>query len=96
MRYSIERVKPFQNRDSLGIEKKQIMDYKKQISNSKTVIFNATHFIEVMFYTDWVAYEKVPSPMEIERIRKQGYEIAIVKRDNLPNYILNDEHILKL
>jgi 4-amino-4-deoxy-L-arabinose transferase-like glycosyltransferase len=96
IRYSMERVKPFQNVDPLAIEKNQILEYKNQISNPKTVIFNAKNFIEVMFYTDFVAYEKLPSPTEIENVKKQGYEIAIVKSDNIPNYILNDTHILKL
>lgn len=96
IRYSIERVKPFQNTEKLAIEKQQIMNYNKQLNNPKTVIFNTKNFIEIMFYTDFVAYEKLPSQADIESIRKQGYVIAILKSDNLPNYILNDPHILKL
>ncbi len=96
IRYSMERVKPFQDRTSLLTEKEQILNYKKQIPNSKTVIFNTKSFIEIMFYTDFVAYEKLPSPIEIETIKKQGYAIAIVRSENIPNYILNDASILKL
>jgi hypothetical protein len=97
IRYGIERVKPFQiqNIEKLRIEKQQIMGYKNQISNPKTVIFNAKNCIEIMFYTDFVAYEKLPSPVEIETIQKEGYSIAVLKNANLPNYILNDKHILK-
>jgi hypothetical protein len=96
IRYSIERVKPFQNTEKLLTQKKQILDYKKQLTNPKTVVFNTKNFIEVMFYTDFVAYEKMPSLSEIESIKKQGYAIVVVKSENIPNYILNDEQILKL
>jgi 4-amino-4-deoxy-L-arabinose transferase-like glycosyltransferase len=93
IRYSIERVKPFQNHAPSLAEKIQILGYKQRLSEPKTVIFNAQNYIEIMFYTDFVAYQRMPTLSEIEQIKKQGYAIALIRGNKMPDYILNDAYI---
>ena len=73
VRYSIERIKPFNDR---GIPewKQTILDLKKEHpSTEKLVIFNCDHYIECMFYTDFVAYPKTPTEEDLKRVNSKGY-----------------------
>jgi len=71
----------------------------QELGNEKYVIFNADiraqGHIAVMFYTDYVAYNITPSLAEIEKIKRQGYKIAILDRQNLPDYIESNNEIVK-
>ncbi len=45
-----------------------------------SVIFNTPQmeFVDVMFYSDRVAYEKIPTPEDIEEMESKGYEPVII------------------
>ena len=47
-----------------------------------------------MFYTDYLAYNKVPSKEEIAQVKNAGKKIAIFDNGSLPKYILEDVNIL--
>ncbi|MDQ3142021.1 MAG: glycosyltransferase family 39 protein [Bacteroidota bacterium] len=80
------------------------MAFIKKISDtlhdSKYVVFNAdvrvNGHIPVMFYTDFIAYDFVPGRSQIEKAKSQSYKIAILDTKDLPDYIRNDNEIVKI
>ncbi|MFZ6053042.1 ArnT family glycosyltransferase [Halocola ammonii] len=85
------------NRSQELREMEFIESLDKKLGEEKYVIFNSSitinGHIPVMFYTDHVAYDFVPSKAQIEKLKKQDRRIAIVDLGNLPTYILEDEAI---
>lgn len=78
IRYGLERVKPFNNR-TVPIWKNQIVEIQKKYQGNKLVIFNSTHPIETMYYTDFIAYSGIPSKNEIVKIQSMGYHYIILE-----------------
>jgi hypothetical protein len=72
----------------------------KEISASNTVVFNAAirknGHIALMFYTDFIAYNFIPSEMQIREIKKQSCKVAILDDNQLPEFILQDPSIRKI
>lgn len=70
------------------------------LKDDKFVVFNtkirAFGNIPVMFYTDYIAYDIMPSREQIEKITSQSYKIAIWDNDSLPDYIRQDNDIIKI
>lgn len=70
------------------------------LGDDKYVVFNTTARkhgnIPVMFYTNYIAYDFVPTNTQIEKVRKQMYKIAILESDNLPDFIRKDKDIVKI
>lgn len=77
-----------------------ITKLSKFLGESKYVVFNTVirenDQIPVMFYTNYIAYNFIPDLKQIDRIRKKAYKIAILDTGNLPDYICNDEQIVKI
>lgn len=73
---------------------------KKTLDDRKWAVFNSSArlfgHIPVMFYTDYIAYDFVPTEEQIEKVKSKAYNIAVIEKDTLPNYILNDLSILKI
>jgi len=87
VRYSIERVKPFNNSDRNPQWTIDIKNLKEQGYESKTVLFNTTHPLETMFHTDITAYRITPDTSTINRLISEGYTILINKKEELlPEY----------
>jgi 4-amino-4-deoxy-L-arabinose transferase len=82
IRYSIERLKPFQqkSRHQAWIASLEEIENKKE---SKQVIFNTKYPIEIMFYSDIIAYEALPGISKLKEIYNQGFEIIIDQNQNL-------------
>ncbi|MEO6901826.1 MAG: glycosyltransferase family 39 protein [Bacteroidia bacterium] len=68
--------------------------------NNKGVIFNTTISVDghipIMFYTSYVAYNFIPNLAQINCAKSQAYKIMILDTGNLPDFIKNDEDILKI
>lgn len=75
IRYSIERIKPFEFRERNPQWVQQIKNLKS--FNGNVVIFNIEHPIEVMFYTNTIAYSNIPDINTIKGIVESGYEVII-------------------
>ena len=73
---------------------------KDQLKNGKYAVFNATArvngHIAVMFYTDYIAYDFIPTREQIALIKPEDYKIAILDNDTLPDYIRDNPEILKI
>ncbi len=85
IRYSLERMKPFQQAVEVPQWQADIHEFSKRIEgNKKVVIFNTEHPIEFMFHTDAVAYQGIPVRSTLDSLVGKGYEIYIVKEANSP------------
>ena len=88
------------NRKAEVNEMRFINKLKGCLQDEKYVVFNsnvrANGNIPVMFYTNFIAYDFIPDQKQIENIRMQSYQIAVVETGNLPDYIENDNNILKI
>lgn len=88
IRLSFERIKPFNRVDSNPKWVKNIRALNQLIKEKQVVIFNTEHPIEIMFYTDFTAYSKMPDTTIIRKLNKLGYtsyvyEHGVLKRLNL-------------
>lgn len=77
IRYAIERIKPFTNKERNPQWAKDLRKLKMKISNEKTVVFNVERPIEAMFYTDFICYSQIPTKEEIENLKQQGFNVII-------------------
>ncbi len=77
VRYSIERIKPFDHRDRNPEWARELKALN--IDDPKTILFNTRHPIEAMFYNNCVAYEHTPEPKVLERLKAMGYTIIILE-----------------
>lgn len=88
------------NRKAELKEMEFIQKLKKLPSNENYVVFNANirlnGHIPIMFFTDFIAYDIMPSKMQIEQVESQKYKIAILDNGILPDYIKNREDIIKI
>jgi 4-amino-4-deoxy-L-arabinose transferase-like glycosyltransferase len=76
VRYTIERVKPFNNteRDPAWSSELRALDKK---FDKNTVFINEVHAIEGMFYTDYIFYGGMPDPDEIMLLKEKGYNVIL-------------------
>lgn len=74
IRYSIERIKPFQDRSADFSWTEEIKQLGRDLPNqNSTVIFNAEQYIEVMFYTDCIAYPFAVDSEQKIRLIQNGF-----------------------
>ncbi len=78
VRYSIERIKPFSQRERNPAWAQELKELSKQLDDgANSVIFNSKYPIETMFYTRAVAYNKVPDREKLDELKRKGYRIYI-------------------
>ena len=92
-RYCIERTKPFDATKEAKLLKMETEKIKKLSSDGKTIVFNDTHFIATMFYTDVIAYETLPTSDEIEYLIKLGYSVLIKNEKNVQQSLRDDKRV---
>ncbi len=77
-----------------------IHSLNSKLPDSNYVIFNAqitvNGHIPIMYYTEFVAYNHIPTPEQIRRIREAGKKVAVVNLGNLPEYIISDDEVIIL
>jgi hypothetical protein len=49
-----------------------------------------------MFYTNYVVYDIVPNQEQLKQVWAKGYRIAIYDNGTLPDYIKQEDGILKV
>lgn len=93
-----------QNNGKRNLEIKQITVIKNQLldlnDNKKWIVFNAdirlNGHISVMFYTNHIAFDFIPTQNQIDKVKRQSYNIAILDQGGLPDFILQDNSIIKI
>ncbi|TNE56491.1 MAG: hypothetical protein EP344_12465 [Bacteroidetes bacterium] len=89
VRYSIERIKPFDVRPRTQAWIQKARDIARAADPDKTVVFNSRYPVEIMFYTDMLAYEKLPAPQKLEQLLAAGYAVYIDNAHAIPPEIRN-------
>jgi 4-amino-4-deoxy-L-arabinose transferase len=91
--------------DNFGREKDlkemEVINKLLHISNIQNyVVFNANisvnGHISTMYYTNCIAYDFIPDEKQIEQIQNKSHKIIVINNNSLPNYILNNNSIIKL
>ncbi|KAA3629045.1 MAG: hypothetical protein DWQ02_18730 [Bacteroidetes bacterium] len=94
LRFGVERVKPFEMakpNERLDIQLIAIDSYV--IGNGPHIVFNSSDYIELMFFTDHLAYEKIPSLEEIQQLTAAGESIVVIDNGDLPEYFRNNKDL---
>ena len=91
VRYSIERVKPFDTLDKSPEWVSDLKRFNEQLNKErKSILFNVNNPIEAMFYTDVeAAYEFIPGEEKLDSLKQAGFDIYInsnVKQGPIRNY----------
>jgi 4-amino-4-deoxy-L-arabinose transferase-like glycosyltransferase len=95
------------NKGKINLSKKANLEVMQQIDSisnhlrdGKYVVFSTTKRLEshvpIMFYTNHIAYNFVPTKEQIHKIKQQSYKIAFIGNDSLPEFIMEDNEIIKL
>jgi 4-amino-4-deoxy-L-arabinose transferase-like glycosyltransferase len=92
VRYTIERVKPFDRRERNPEWTRQLRSLNK-IEDGNVVLFNIENNIRAMFYTDHIVYPFIPADEQVDAVTGKGYKIYINDNDNLPDRITNNPDI---
>lgn len=84
-----------------------VQDYK-QLANTlpeKTILFNVRGLndngiyctpIEAMFYSGAVCYSFPPTEEQLQMLKVQGYHIAILTHLPVPDYMMEDDEVMKI
>ena len=60
------------------------------------VLFNSSRPIELMFYTNCIAYSHIPDKTLIKSLHKSDYKLYIIEDGTLPLEIMEDKKITKM
>ncbi len=90
IRYSYERIKPFDPKLEETQTATIVKNWKTQLpTDGKAVIFNTPFYIEAMFYNNiTAAYPYLPTSGQINDLIGKGYKIVIIRNQNISNEIL--------
>lgn len=89
---------PANGRRIMKAEEQRIIRSIEEVSRQdKTVVFNVNTspngHIAIMFYTDCVAYQGLPTPDQMKRISAQGWKMVVLESSELPDYLLENPAI---
>lgn len=95
IRYSYERVKPFNPKLEETQTASILRGWKAQLpTDEKAVIFNTQYYVEAMFYHNIAAaYHYLPTNEQMNDLILRGYKIFIVRDKNVPIDLLNRKDI---
>lgn len=91
VRYSIERIKPFEYRERRPEWVQEIRDL--ETIGGRSVLFNYGRPIEAMFYSDCIVYTSIPDLRTIEKILAAGYEVILNDDGNLPHHLKTSDEV---
>lgn len=81
-------------------EKKFILTLNDELNDAEYVIFNCNTspfaHIPIMFYTNHLAYLKIPTQQDIELVKSKQKKVAVFELGELPEYIKQDTNIYKI
>ena len=76
-RLLLEPTGAFERRDRDPVRTREAMQMEQTLGLPEAVVFNVPHAFEVMFYSRYVAYDRLPRPDEIEKLHARGVPIFI-------------------
>ena len=95
-RFGLERVKPFQEQEEGYKLQSALMKLEDQVDKESSIIFNTPRYIECMFFTRHLAYEKIPSKEEVNRLLFSGEKVFVIDDNHLPEYLRHNAKVVKI
>jgi 4-amino-4-deoxy-L-arabinose transferase len=77
--------------------KKLAVQLKKEFQNEKIIVFNCDieEYVQIMFFTNYLAYTKIPTKNEVMELQNKGYRIVVIKKFiELPPEIIQDINLI--
>lgn len=94
LRYGMERVRPSRSDGPERDLRQRIVALQEYTDGGqKTVLLNEQRCIEVMFYTDLLAYFRMPSAEEIQQLNATGWRILVADSPDVPELLRADERV---
>lgn len=93
IRYGVERVKPFKNQSD-KLQAKQV--FQAQQFKPNAIVFNVNCPIELMFYSDCIAYPQLPEFGLLDKLSREGYALYVIDDKTLPNHLKKSHAIEKI
>lgn len=94
LRYGMERVRPSRSDGPERDLRQRIVALQGRTGGGqKTVLLNEQRCIEVMFYTDLLAYFRIPSAEEIQQLHEGGWRILVADSPDVPASLRADERV---
>jgi len=90
VRYGMERVKPFETKNREMFAKQELVS---TYFPEKSVLFNIPCPIELMFYTNCIAYPSMPDKSLINTLYDENYNVFIVDNDDLSNEMKKNDKV---
>ena len=80
LRFSVERLKPLETYHPLQEKKAAVLGQINALP-PQTVVFNAgDDYIDIMFYTDYIVFPRLPFMEHLQKIHDMGFPIVIMNR----------------
>jgi 4-amino-4-deoxy-L-arabinose transferase-like glycosyltransferase len=74
-----------------------ITELRKEYEDNKIVVFNSNltpvGSVQIMFFTDYVAYPQIPNEREIQTVLKNDYKPVVLDRGNLSDSTIYDPRL---
>ncbi len=94
VRYSIERLKPFENVHRNPKWNQQVQSLQRYTVKGPNAIFlNVDRYIEAMFYTQATVYPGIPDPNQFEILQESKRPLYIINSTDLPTYTLHSKAV---
>lgn len=96
-RHSLEAVGSNDNRHGELLELELCHKLNEMYGDQQVVVFNTNitpvGAVQVMFFTDYIAYGHFPSNEDIEKLIEKGYLPVILDRNDVPEWLFNDSRV---
>jgi 4-amino-4-deoxy-L-arabinose transferase len=83
VRYSLERIKPFAEKDRNPVWSQNLREFSQNEIPEKSLLFNYSRPIEAMYYTNLTAYSFLPDETMISESLSDGYTVYINMNENV-------------
>jgi len=81
LRYTVERMKVRPSYDRNPPWVRALRELPARLGPGPVVLFHLDRPLEAMFYTPYVAYEGLPTPLEVQRLTRAGFRVVVLDAD---------------
>ncbi|HYL05823.1 MAG TPA: hypothetical protein VE075_07270, partial [Thermoanaerobaculia bacterium] len=78
LRYTVERMKVRPGYDRNPPWVRALRELPARLGPGPVVLFHLDRPLEAMFYTPYIAYERLPTPPEVQRLTAAGYRVVVL------------------
>lgn len=96
IRYSYERVRPFQKTDRHPAWVEELRLLESKVGRGKSAVFNVKENIEAMFYAKITAYPFIPNQAQLEQAVSRGFRVFIFDGTDVPSEIRRNANVVVL